>query len=310
MLDPTNALLQEPAYKSLSDSIKKYPNRDDLYFNRAVLLNKNGYTSAAKADFLKAWSLKKMDVYALGACTSMLVDDPQQTIQFIRNDVAKSGLNNYLIPLTLAKAYAAIQLTDSALLVVQEINKKDSLLPDVLLYEADLYGQKGDTVSMVQALEKVYSQAKTTPYLALKLAYLYAELKNAKSLELSESLLRNDSLKAKAEPYYVMGIYYANTKQHNSALQSFNKVLSIDYYYLNAYVEKIKVYIDLGQMKEAQKEVDLLIQLSPSFADGWYWKGMVQLSLGQKQEAKQSFTKAYVLDKTFIKAKEQAQGIK
>src|ERR1043166_7590609 len=53
-----NLLYQQP-YAPLTDSIKKEPKRDELYFRRAVLLNKNNFPEPALADFQKAWSLQK-----------------------------------------------------------------------------------------------------------------------------------------------------------------------------------------------------------------------------------------------------------
>src|ERR1700756_1904894 len=40
-VSPFGDLLSQQPYASLTDSIKKEPKRDELYFRRAVLLNKN-----------------------------------------------------------------------------------------------------------------------------------------------------------------------------------------------------------------------------------------------------------------------------
>jgi tetratricopeptide (TPR) repeat protein len=50
--------------------------------------------------------------------------------------------------------------------------------------------------------------------------------------------------------------------------------------------------------------------ISPSFADAWYWIGRCQEFLGQKEEAKLNYERAYGLDKTFTEAKEAAEKIK
>src|SRR5215510_13333078 len=61
---PFGDLLSQSPYVSLTDSIKKQPKNDELYFRRAVMLNKNNFPEPALADFQKAWSLHKHEKYA------------------------------------------------------------------------------------------------------------------------------------------------------------------------------------------------------------------------------------------------------
>ena len=63
---PFSEILSQPPYASITDSIRKQPGRDDLYFRRAVLLNKNNLPEPALADFKKAWSLAPAETYAVG----------------------------------------------------------------------------------------------------------------------------------------------------------------------------------------------------------------------------------------------------
>ena len=55
---------------------------------------------------------------------------------------------------------------------------------------------------------------------------------------------------------------------------------------------------------------DLAIKVSNSFADAHLWKGKCQEALGQKEEAKISYQRAYAFDKTLTEAKEAADRIK
>ena len=61
---PFGDLLSRSPYATLTDSIKKEPARDELYFRRAVLLNKNNFPEPALTDFQKAWSIRKEEKYA------------------------------------------------------------------------------------------------------------------------------------------------------------------------------------------------------------------------------------------------------
>src|SRR5262245_45071766 len=52
----------QPPYSPLTDSIRHLPKNADLYFRRAVLLNRNNLPEPALADFQRAWSLRKNEM--------------------------------------------------------------------------------------------------------------------------------------------------------------------------------------------------------------------------------------------------------
>src|SRR6266513_2905318 len=84
-ISPFGEILSQPPFASLTDSIKKGPQNDELYFRRAVLLNKNNFPEPALADFQKAWSLKKEEKYALGISTILANKKPDSAIAFLSN---------------------------------------------------------------------------------------------------------------------------------------------------------------------------------------------------------------------------------
>ncbi|HKZ66400.1 MAG TPA: hypothetical protein VJ111_08605, partial [Chitinophagaceae bacterium] len=77
---PYDEILSQPLFSAITDSIRKQPGRDDLYFRRAVLLNKNNLSEPALADFLKAWSLAKEESYAVGVSNILLEKKPDSAV--------------------------------------------------------------------------------------------------------------------------------------------------------------------------------------------------------------------------------------
>src|SRR5882762_6598844 len=92
-------ILSQPAYAAITDSIKKEPGRDDLYFNRAVQLNKNNFPEPALADFKKAWSLRKEEKYALAISTILMDKKPDSAIVFL-NQALTEIPNSFLLHLS------------------------------------------------------------------------------------------------------------------------------------------------------------------------------------------------------------------
>lgn len=306
---PFTEILSQPPFDGLTDSIRKFPDHDELYFRRAVLLNKNNYPEPALADFKKAWSIQKAEPYALGISTILLDKKPDSAITFL-NQAIKEMPGSLLLRLSLARSYDAQNKTDDALAVCDEILQKNPVQVDVLKMKADLLYKKNKMDESTATLEKAYNIAPFDLDLNYQLAYQYAENKNVKVISLCDSLIEKDSLHVHAEPYYFKGLYFSYTNDKTKAIAQFNQAIQHNYNYLNAYIEKGRVLYDQHQFYEAMKVFQLSQTISPSFADAYYWIGKCQESTGQKDEAKSNYQKAYGLDKTFIEAKEAAEKLK
>jgi len=306
---PFSEILSQPAFEMLTDSIKQDPNHDELYFRRAVLLNKNNFPEPALADFRKAWSLKKEEPYALGISTILLDKNPDSAVAFLKLALQEIP-NSLFLYLSLARSYEVQNKTDDALNICNDILDKNPNQADVLKMKADLLSKKGNTEESIISLEKAYRLVPFDAELNYELAYQYAESKNAKVLGLCDSLIKKDSLHLQAEPYYFKGLYYSNFNDYTKALDFFEKAIQHNYAYLNAYLGKGKILYSQKKYNEAEKVLQLALTVSPTFPDAYFWLGKCQEANGQKAEAKLNYQRAYGLDKTFSEAKEAAENIK
>jgi tetratricopeptide (TPR) repeat protein len=301
-------ILKQQLFAPLTDSIKHEPKRDDLYFRRAVLLNKNNFPEPALADFQKAWSLKKEEKYAFAISKLLLDKKPDSAITFL-NSALHDLPNSFLLKLNLAHAYDEMEKPDDALKICNDILAHNPEQVDVLKMKADLLDKKGDEDEAIQILEKAYS---LTPYdldLNYALAYKYAESRNAKINSLCDSLIIKDTMRQHAEPFYYKGIYYSNINDKAKALTLFNEAILRNYYYLNAYIEKGRIQYDQKKFNDALKTFQLANTISSTFPDAYFWMGRCEEALGRKAEAKLNFQRAYSLDNSFTEAKEAADKL-
>jgi len=306
---PFGDILSQAPFDGLTDSISKFPGNDEIYFKRAVLLNKNNLPEPALADFKKAWALQKQEPYALGISTILLEKSPDSAIAFL-NQAIKEIPNSLLLQLSLARNYDAQNKTDDALAVCNEILQKNPVQVDALKMKADLLYKKDSMAESITILEKAYNLTPFDLDLNYQLASQYTESKNAKVIALCDSLIKKDSMQLHAEPYYFKGLYYSYINDKTKAIALFNQAIQLNYNYLNAYIGKGRALYDQKQYNEARKVFQLSQTISPSFADAYYWIGKCQEATGQKDEAKLNYQRAYGLDKTFIEAKEAADRIK
>lgn len=305
---PFDEILTTPPYASVTDSIREQPQRDDLYFRRAILLNTNNYPEPALADFRQAWSMHKQERYAFGVSTILLEKNADSAISFL-DSALKELPQSILLRLSLARAYDLKGKTDEALRTADEILRINPQQVDVLKMKAELLGKKENHTEAISTLEKAYA---LTPYdveLNYVLALKYAETKNPRVLTLCDSLAKADTLNVRAEPFYYKGIYYANINDKAKAISLFDEAITRDYNFLDAHIEKGVVLYDQKKYADAYNIFNRAMSISPKYADAYYWMAKAQQAMGQKEEARLNYQRAFGLDKTLVQAKDSADKL-
>lgn len=300
--------LQVPPYKALSDSIRKDPKQSEFFFRRAVLLNRNDQPAAALADFRQAWKLEKQERYALGVGNSLLLSQPDSAITFVQAAL-KELPESLSLQLLTARAYEAAGKPDQAIAACDQILAQAPDQVNALVLKAEILEKKNDTPALIESLQKAHMLLPGNLAIVEKLAYQYAENKDIRSLAMADTLIRYDSLKENPNPYYIKGNYFVNTGDTRKAIYWFDETIKHDHRYLNAYIEKGKILFDKKKFEDAAAVFKLANTVSPAFPDAWYWIGRCQQQAGQLQDARESYQKAYALDKSFTEAKDAAAKI-
>ncbi len=241
-------------------------------------------------------------------------DTLQQLLQSIRDSISKypddpKSKYNLAIVLQDAGRYKEAVLALDSL----NISKGDSTNPrlyfDYLFKRAELLELAGDTTEAIKTLELFVIPGELTRA-GLQLTNLYAETKNPKAITFSDAMKKNDASGKDPNPDYLKGVYYYNIEDYKNALSQFDECIRKDYNFTDAYMQKGMVYYKHEKYTDAINVFNLALTVSNSYADAFYWKAKCQEALGQKEDAKLNYLRAYGLDKTFAAAKEAADRIK
>jgi tetratricopeptide (TPR) repeat protein len=240
-------------------------------------------------------------------------DSLQHLIQTLRDSIHENPTNrNYVFRLAdelqnEGKYREAIQVLDS-----MNIQKEDSVnLPfyfDFLFKRSELLELAGDTTEAIKTLELFVVPGELTQA-GLRLTNLYAQTKNPKTVSLCDAMKKNDKSGKDPNPDYLKGIYYSNTGDYEKALLQYDECILKDYNFLDAHMEKGRVLYKQKKINEALKAFELTLTLSNAYAEAFFWKAKCLEALGQMQEAKLNYQRAYGLDKTLIEAKEASERI-
>jgi len=240
-------------------------------------------------------------------------DSLQQLLQSFRDSIKKypnDTLLKYNLVLTLQEAgryKEAVNVLDSMNLTWGD-SANMKVYFNSLFKRAELLVLAGDTANAIKTLEFFVIPGELTEA-GLQLANLYAETKNPKAISICDSMIRNDESRRDPNPDYLKGVYYYNIGDNENAVKQFNSCIKKDYTFLDAYMEKGRIFYQQSKYKEAIEVYDLAIKVSNSFADAHLWKGKCHEALGQKEDAKISYQRAYAFDKTLTEAKEAADRI-
>jgi tetratricopeptide (TPR) repeat protein len=303
-----NDLLSEPPYTQLTDSIRRFPAQSDLYYRRGALLYSNNNMKEAESDLRKAWTLEPDEEHALSLTTILRQRNTDSALQFLKEASAKLP-SSIAIRIGMARAYQQKNQPDSALVLCDEVIAHYPGELDALLLKADILQQTKHEAESLATLEKAYTYSPGDPELVHTLAFRYAESKNPKTLALSDSLIHADLENRHAEPYYFKGVYYANLGKYKEAINQFDEAIRHDFNFLEAYLNKGIAYYDQKKYKDAITTFQLAIRVDPSFADAFYWLGKTQEAMGDKEEAKTNYLKAFGLDKSMTEAKEASDRL-
>lgn len=304
----TNILSVDP-YKPLSDSINADNKNTELYIRRASLLTRNAEHELAYADLQRAWELSPVEEIAEMKVSSLFMAGRNDKALELLKELTVRFPENTNLKRRLGEALLQNGQYDKALEAYDKMLAEDSLDFEAWFEKAMLYLEKKDTPSALRHLETSF-RIQPLQMTALSLANLYAEARDPRSLEMADLVIGRDSVGEMPDPYFIKGIYFANTGNTAKALDQFNQVIKIDWKFQEAYIEKGIIYFDQKNLDEALKQFKLAATVSNTYADAYYWQGRCYEKLGKKEEALSNYAKAYSLDRNFTEAVEAAARVK
>ncbi|MDP9041067.1 MAG: tetratricopeptide repeat protein [Bacteroidota bacterium] len=297
-----------PKYRNLNDSIRRFPTDAALYMRRASRLAQENAHELAYHDFQKAWSLQPLLENALPLAANLEILGKHNEKLELLETLNRNYPRNPQVKRLLADAYVTSGETKQALMIYNDIIAKDSLDPEILYEKAMLLQQLKDTIQAISTLQRAYAIQKVDTY-GLELAHLYAEQKNHKALEICDVILKHDSFRILTDPFFIKGIYYANTKQYANAISQFDSCILRDWKTTDAYLEKGRVYFDMKNFNSAKQTFNMAISVSNSDPDAYYWLGRCYEELHQKTDAINNYRKAISLESDFIEAVQRLEAL-
>ncbi len=169
--------------------------------------------------------------------------------------------------------------------------------------KAQLHLYNNDTLNAIKSYEKAAS-IYPDPQFIMSAGLLYAKKNNSIALTIADVLASNKKANALKEAQLIKGIYFSKSGDVNTALNYFDKSLSLDYTFMLAYKEKASLLFDLSKFDEAIKVLKKAVTLQNNYEDGYYWLGKCYEKLNDSANAIENYRKAIFYFPDFDEAKD------
>jgi tetratricopeptide (TPR) repeat protein len=297
------AILSSPAFASINDSIRQFPNNAALYLRRAQLLSQINAHEVASLDYQKSWELQPDSQTALQYAANLgITGEPVAKLKLLKQCVQKYPTDVDFRRL-LAEANLDAGQPASALALYDSLLVQDTLDFETWYEKGVLLEKMRDTTGAILALKKACNIQPVTTYV-LELAHLFAETKNPAALKLCDQVIIRDSARELTDPFFIKGIFYSNTAQFGRAIVAFDSCISRDWKFTDAYLEKGIALFKQRNFEGALGTFRLAVTVSNVNPDAYFWIGRCLEIAGKKEEAILNYEHAVALDRNFSQAQE------
>ncbi|RYY23674.1 MAG: tetratricopeptide repeat protein [Chitinophagaceae bacterium] len=302
-------LLNRAPFKSISDSIRQFPENPGMYLERAIRLSQHNKLDLATADFKKSWELSQDPGVALEYVSNLLlvnkVDEAMKTLK----ECAGKFPENTEFNRRLGEIYAEMGNTDAALAQFDDIIKIEPENFEAWYDKGNVLAKLKDTTGAIQALEKSFV-LQPINYTGIALANLYIGKKDPKALKICNFLIARDSSGLQTDAVYAKGMFYSETGNPALALEQFEECIRRDWKLTDAYIEKGIIYYEQKKLDTALKTFNMSVTVSNTNADGYFWIGRCYEAMKENDKAIENYQRALSLDRTFMEAVERIKHIR
>ncbi len=196
----------------------------------------------------------------------------------------------------------------TALQKADEVLHRDSNNARLWKIKAVLHFENTDTLKSVAAFEK---SIQLLPNIAdmISLGTLYAQTGNKRALSLANTIIAHDKSAMKKQALFIKGLYYAFTNNKLESISYFDKCISLNFTFMDAYREKAIALYDLSRYKEALAVLDKAVTLQNNFDEGYYYRGKCLEKLNRIEEAIESYQSALMYSPDYTEATEALQRL-
>jgi len=305
-----DSVLYSPLLLPLTDSIHRFPDNAALYFRRALLLF-NTNPALAQTDFEKAARLQPTvtDHWA-GAGEAALVTEHYPAAATYFEKALQTAPGNPYLQYRLAMAWIETKQYPRADSLATVMEKKPDAYAQAFYLKARMAEDRQDTARAISHLETAIGKAgqQSEFEAVMELADLLRARHNAAAVKYYEMAYTLDP--TNADPLYSMAQYYQEQQKIKEATATYKRCIAADPGYAAAYIALGRLGMQQQQWPAALNYFTLAARSQPTDAEAYYYRGLCYEQLGNKNAARDDYSKALTFRKSYPEARTALEKLK
>ena len=290
--------------EELSEKISQDTTNATLYGERAKLYLGKKMANEALRDLRKAILIDpgQADNYLTLSDAYLMMGKLPNCLEALQKAERLDPKDNEAV-LKLAEVYLIMEDYDNTFAYVKKALSLDTKNPRAYFIRGYALMEKGDTVSAIRNMQNAFDQDPHYYEAAVQLGLLYSYHHDPLAEEYYKTAIGIDPNKDAA--YYLLGLYYQETGKMTEAVDTYDKLLTIDPEFKEAYYNI--GYIDLvhfQDFKHAAEYFTKAIQQDPQYLDAWFNRGYSYELSGNYQDARKDYQKALQIKPNYDRAVE------
>ena len=297
---------REPALQKVTDAIRKDPGNAQLYFERAVLLDRLEEDSLALNDYKKAISLDSNRAEYYSAIGDMLFEhkDLEGSVLWLEKALSVNP-DDKTSHLKLAKMFLYIEEYNKALSEINTVLRQDVYHPEGYFLKGMVYKNLSDTTKAISSFMTALQVQPDYRDAMIQLGIMNGMRGDPIALKYYDNAYALDTLDV--FPLYARGVFYQDKGDLETAKREYINAILKDRNYTSSYYNLGYIYLQQDSLEKAFRQYDILTKLDPADPEAYYNRGLCYELMGKKAEAVIDYKQALVFDDKY---KEPREGLK
>jgi tetratricopeptide (TPR) repeat protein len=287
-----------PAITNISNQIKVHPENAELFYARGSIFFQMNQLALAAHDVDKAIHLDSLKVsyYLMFADINIAAGYVELALKNLKK-AKKIAPDDRNLEYKLAKSYLYLKEYDAAL---GETNTILQVAPNdapSLLLQGFVFKEKGDTIKALALLKQAADAEPQNYDVNMQLGLL----NNFRNKKLAEKYFMN-AVRIDSQRYegnYALAMLYQNNNEFKKAISVYKKLILNDAQNPQPFYNLGALYFHLDSVMQAFKNFNLCVANAPSYAEGYFMRGLCWEIRKNKKEAAKDFQTAMNLKSNY-----------
>lgn len=288
--------------QALDEKIMADSTNPDHYYQRALYYIDRKEINKAFGDIGKAIDLdnKNADYFVALSDIYMALGKIPGCLDALKKAEELDASNNDAL-LKLAEVYLILKDYQNTFNYTGKALDLDPVNPVAYFIRGYTYMEQGDTALAIKSFQAAADQDQNNYNAFIELGILYSALRNPVATGYLQTAIKIDP--NRPEGYYLLGLAYQEQENISKAVETYEKLLTIDPDYKEAYYNL--GYVNLVYINDFEASVNYFskaISLDPRYTDAYFNRGYAHELAGDEVKARADYQKALELIPNYERA--------